>query len=345
MHALGVQGDGERLSDRTRAFFEPRFGHDFSRVRVHADSRAAAVARSLNARAFTTGRDIVFEAGAYEPDTRHGRWLLAHELAHIVQQDGGLTVAGAVQRQKKEDTVDELFLIKLPKGGTHLKVEPYPDADNFPGDKAENDDVVIAKNSGGAATYRNVKNGTWSWIEVPGKSSPDPNYPVLHGFIPNKHIAGLVIGPVESGPAEKQDPEKTPAKEIPEQCPEAEVDDTKVQDWIDAAIAHAKTSSGFDVEQAFAFLQSKRCVPDHCCDQDLAAAEHYMFSRYMVYVEGYALPVWAAIVLSYAGAKAMNLVPSLCQCPVTPATWAQISWALSGAADGEHDAFMRPPSP
>jgi hypothetical protein len=353
LHTLGLQGGGERLSNEMRGFFEPAFGHDFSHVRVHAGQRAARVARSLGARAFATGPDIVFAAGAYSPGTQQGRWLLAHELAHVVQQNSGLSDSGEVQRKPEEEATNDTFLINLPDGGIHLKVKPYADADNFPGDKAENDDTVTVKNTGGAATYRNVKNGTWSWIEIPGKSSPDPKYPVLHGFIPNKHIAGLVIGPVESAPAEEaeqeqaetEEPEKPPEKTIPETCPESEVDDAKVQSYIDSAIAHAAVSGGFDVEKAFEFLQAKRCVEDYCCDQDLAAAEHYMFSRYMVYVEGYALPVWAALVLGYAGAKGMDLVPSLCQCPVTPATWAQISWALSGAADGESDAFMRPPSP
>jgi hypothetical protein len=67
---------------------EPRFGHDFSRVRVHAEPRAAAAARTVSSIAFTLGTDIVFGAGHYTPQTPAGRRLIAHELAHVIQQIG-----------------------------------------------------------------------------------------------------------------------------------------------------------------------------------------------------------------------------------------------------------------
>ena len=79
---------GAPLSPAERAFFEPRFGHDFSRVRVHADGEAAMAARAVQARAYTFGHDIVFNRGEYVPHTSAGRRLLAHELAHVVQQGG-----------------------------------------------------------------------------------------------------------------------------------------------------------------------------------------------------------------------------------------------------------------
>ena len=70
-------------------FFEPRFGFDFSRVRIHADSRAAESARTVNALAYTVGNDIVFAAGQYAPRAAPGQRLLAHELAHVAQQPLG----------------------------------------------------------------------------------------------------------------------------------------------------------------------------------------------------------------------------------------------------------------
>jgi hypothetical protein len=70
-----------------RAETEARFRHDFSRVRVRTDSRAAEAARGVDAIAFTVGRDIVFDAGRYAPFTAEGRAVLAHELTHVVQQD------------------------------------------------------------------------------------------------------------------------------------------------------------------------------------------------------------------------------------------------------------------
>src|SRR5207253_648342 len=72
----------------TRSFMEPRFGHDFSQVRVHTDERAAESARSVNALAYTAGQDVVFGGGQYEPGTNEGKKLLAHELTHVVQQHG-----------------------------------------------------------------------------------------------------------------------------------------------------------------------------------------------------------------------------------------------------------------
>ncbi|HEU4887874.1 MAG TPA: DUF4157 domain-containing protein, partial [Thermoanaerobaculia bacterium] len=76
------------LDPAERAFFEPRFGHDFSSVRVHSDARAASSAQALNAAAYTVGTDVVFGAGQFAPQTAQGFTLLAHELAHVVQQSG-----------------------------------------------------------------------------------------------------------------------------------------------------------------------------------------------------------------------------------------------------------------
>jgi hypothetical protein len=83
-----VSSPGEPLDAGTRAFMEPRLGHDFGEVRVHAGPRAMQAARSLNAVAYTVGRDIVLGRENVAPDTRQGRELIAHELAHVVQQGG-----------------------------------------------------------------------------------------------------------------------------------------------------------------------------------------------------------------------------------------------------------------
>lgn len=77
---------GNALDPETRQFFEPRFGHDFANVRVHSDHAANESARRLGARAYTEGEHINFAAGEHKPSTRAGRQLLAHELAHVVQQ-------------------------------------------------------------------------------------------------------------------------------------------------------------------------------------------------------------------------------------------------------------------
>jgi hypothetical protein len=82
-----LKGGGQPLPESTRAFFEPRFGRDFSQVRVHTDTKAAGAAKSINSKAFTTGKDIVFGAGQYSTGTPAGKRLLGHELTHVVQQN------------------------------------------------------------------------------------------------------------------------------------------------------------------------------------------------------------------------------------------------------------------
>jgi len=84
VHSL--KGGGQPLPETTRSYFEPRFGTDFSQVRVHTDSQAAETAQSINSKAFTTGKHVVFGTGQYSPVTSVGKKLLAHELTHLVQQ-------------------------------------------------------------------------------------------------------------------------------------------------------------------------------------------------------------------------------------------------------------------
>jgi hypothetical protein len=84
-----MQGGGAPLPASTRAIFEPRFGADFSHVRVHTGGRADATAKAISAKAFTVGSDIAFAGGQYSPDSREGQHLLAHELTHVLQQGAG----------------------------------------------------------------------------------------------------------------------------------------------------------------------------------------------------------------------------------------------------------------
>jgi Domain of unknown function (DUF4157) len=81
-----LRSSGQPLDANIRAFMESRFGHNFGQVRVHADEKAAESAGAVGALAYTVGRDVVFGAGHYAPETVEGRRLLAHELAHVVQQ-------------------------------------------------------------------------------------------------------------------------------------------------------------------------------------------------------------------------------------------------------------------
>jgi hypothetical protein len=104
-----TRGSGAPLSRDARAFMEPRFGRDFGAVRVHTGGRAAGLAKGLRAQAFTRGADVYFASGKYAPETAAGKRLLAHELAHTVQQKAGGKDASfpAVQRYTACESEDK----------------------------------------------------------------------------------------------------------------------------------------------------------------------------------------------------------------------------------------------
>ena len=83
-----IRSHGTPLDPATRGYFEPRLGYELSQVRTHTDAAARDSARTLSARAYTVGQHIAFGAGEYAPHTGRGRRLMAHELAHVIQQDG-----------------------------------------------------------------------------------------------------------------------------------------------------------------------------------------------------------------------------------------------------------------
>jgi hypothetical protein len=85
-YVSSLHSSGQSMPDNSRKFFEPKFGHDFSNVKLHTDSAAAKSAQSINALAYTSGNNIVFNAGQYSPDSDNGKKLMAHELTHVVQQ-------------------------------------------------------------------------------------------------------------------------------------------------------------------------------------------------------------------------------------------------------------------
>jgi hypothetical protein len=98
--AVVLSNRGEPLDDMTRAYFEPRLGHDFGAVRVHAGEDADASARAIDADAYTLGDHVVFREGYYAPHADEGRSLLAHELTHVARQVAACGAPGIVQRQK-----------------------------------------------------------------------------------------------------------------------------------------------------------------------------------------------------------------------------------------------------
>lgn len=114
VHAA-LRSAGQPLDTASRTFFEPRFGQDFSRVRVHTSAVAARSARAVGARAYAFGSDIVFASGQYAPHSRVGARLLAHELAHVVQQD---RAPGTVLRQSESVHPDEQYCEDISKDET-----------------------------------------------------------------------------------------------------------------------------------------------------------------------------------------------------------------------------------
>lgn len=87
-----LKARSQPLTESARSFFEPRFSFDFSQVKIHVDTKADTLSRYLNACAFTVGQDIFFRHGEYNFDSLHGREILAHELAHVVQRQGAFSM-------------------------------------------------------------------------------------------------------------------------------------------------------------------------------------------------------------------------------------------------------------
>jgi hypothetical protein len=109
-----INSPGSRLDPRARLLMESTFGRSFSQVRIHTDTKSAQSAESINALAYTVGRDVVFGAGQYSPETASGQRLLAHELAHVAQQ----SARGKAVVQKKEQPL---------KGRTSTQAIDYRD--------------------------------------------------------------------------------------------------------------------------------------------------------------------------------------------------------------------------
>ena len=122
-----ARGSGQSLDTNLQAKMEQAMGADFSGVKVHTDSQSDQLNQSIQAKAFTTGQDVFFRQGAYEPNSLGGQELIAHELTHVVQQNGGDVQASLMQAKEdntKESilTANKLMIQCWPSGSTkHLK--------------------------------------------------------------------------------------------------------------------------------------------------------------------------------------------------------------------------------
>ena len=120
-----LNSPGHALDRSTRAFFEPRFGHDFSQVRVHTGEHAVRSAQAVHARAYTVGRNVVFGSNEYAPHTPSGQLLLAHELTHVVQQDRGATARaeGGLNVASSAPQVQRAPAPQCPNGQKNVSVD------------------------------------------------------------------------------------------------------------------------------------------------------------------------------------------------------------------------------
>ncbi|MDY6979977.1 MAG: DUF4157 domain-containing protein [Pseudomonadota bacterium] len=120
-----LSGSGEPLDEPTRQYMEPRFGRDFSNIRIHRDSQAQRSAKAINAQAYTVGNRIVFGANSFQPDTQAGRHLLAHELTHTVQQGGDVSGSSVdistVQRLMLSEQAVSIAAENMPRVGAILE--------------------------------------------------------------------------------------------------------------------------------------------------------------------------------------------------------------------------------
>ena len=120
---------GKALDTQTQRQMGPRFGHDFSQVRIHTDTRATASAQALGANAYAVGSDIVFGPGHYAPGTREGDRLIAHELAHVVQQSRQKAgESGHLSRREDESEQEAEALASQVMQGQDVHVQAAPQA-------------------------------------------------------------------------------------------------------------------------------------------------------------------------------------------------------------------------
>jgi hypothetical protein len=103
-----ARGSGQPLGDDIRQPMEQAFGTDFSRVKIHTDSRSHELNKSVQSRAFTTGQDVFFRQGEYSPGNNGGKELLAHELTHVVQQNGGAVQRKTHQAANQDEQISDL---------------------------------------------------------------------------------------------------------------------------------------------------------------------------------------------------------------------------------------------
>ncbi len=202
-----LRGGGQPLPESARAFYEPRFGADFSGVRVHTGSHAAETAGSINARAFTVGNNIAFGGGQFAPGSQEGRKLLAHELTHVLQQSG----ATAAVQETPDDPLSRRPIMPL---GT-VRVQP----DWLDDVKAAVSDTYDSASSGVSGAYGTVTSAAGDAYDTAASTVGTVTKKISDGVkvaVSTVSSAGQAVGSYASdiGKTLKDDPEKTRANLI-----------------------------------------------------------------------------------------------------------------------------------
>ncbi len=152
-----LRSSGQPLDAEARAFFEPRFGHDFSHVRVHTDAKAAESARAVHSLAYTVGNDVVFGTPLYASTSFQGRQLLAHELTHVVQQSGSTPAAGSAIKVGGRNDVFEREADAFAGGILHGPSQPLPVNRTQPVIQRNGDPIELQIGPVGPAEERRLK--------------------------------------------------------------------------------------------------------------------------------------------------------------------------------------------
>jgi hypothetical protein len=174
-------GGGRALDPATRSFMEPRFGANFSNVRIHADDGAARSAASLGARAYAAGHHVVFGAGEYAPGSTEGRRLLAHELAHVAQREkaaagacsdgAGARLANASLDRNADEAADAVLAGRTPQiraGNFHLGLKPKPRIPEYKQHPCDDKEPTNAKIIGFIRAHRSDAETIATQAGVPG---------------------------------------------------------------------------------------------------------------------------------------------------------------------------------
>ncbi|HKC65442.1 MAG TPA: DUF4157 domain-containing protein, partial [Pyrinomonadaceae bacterium] len=187
---LTAPGIGQPLDSGTRAFMEERFGHDFGHVRVHTDARAAESARDVAAKAYTVGSDIVFGQGRFAPTDGDGLALLAHELAHVVQQSASPSplVAHHTVPHIARAPLDVDAIVKDVEGGS-VEISPFAALMSLPFIKSltqgiPSGDITMAADYPTSFTLPADKTKPVAALPKADSQPPLSNIPVVAHFFP-----------------------------------------------------------------------------------------------------------------------------------------------------------------